>query len=532
MLPPMRIAAFVRCSIRPRPAPAVSAVPNRICRIFPFAPNPAAVCANCSKPISLPGGGKVERSDPAFMSTRWFMLLNDSAKALDEAYPGMKIDTLAYFQTAVPPRCDVAKNIVVGYCPYMRADDLAPVFAEENVMWIERLQEWTRKVPDRRRLYIRGYDGLGLLFPRPLCHTHQRDWRLYARHACGFVHEGSDTARLDGVDKDGKPTSAAKVFDYSAIEMWVMCRLMWNVEDDVEQLYKKFCWRTYREAAPHMERFYGTIRREYLRKGLPSAIGEDGMNATKIYVVDGGREAELRGYLDTALAAAKHPNSKALIERVKTRFEHYVDAVKNAKTSSLSVPLVVRKADAGPDDSDWKTAATILKLYEPLAAHSGRDVEGRFPARIDLTHDGKALSVRATFWEDMSKIVSSPAKPGEEEVHGSSFEAFFADNSSPGKYRLFRIDNAGNVADYIGYDEAWNRKGTKISVRKLDDRWVVLMKVPLEEIGMDIIRDNVLKAAFMRVRPACGSEANTEYTSWKFNRFHNISTFGTLALQR
>ena len=58
------------------------------------------------------------------------------------------------------------------------------------------------------------------------------------------------------------------------------------------------------------------------------------------------------------------------------------------------------------------------------------------------------------------------------------------------------------------------------------------LKVPLEEIGMDIIRDNVLKAAFIRVRPIQGSSSKVEYTSWKFNRFHKPATFGTLTLQR
>ena len=489
-------------------------------------------CENCAKPLRLPDGRALERSDPAFMCTQWFLLLNDSARALAAEYPGMKIDTLAYFQTAPVPACEVAENIVVGFCPYMRANDLAPVYAEENEIWIDRFEGWARKLPDRRRLYIRGYDGLGLLFPRPLCHTHQRDWRLFAKGACGIKHEGSDTARLDGVDKDGKPTVAANVFDYSAIEFWVMCRLMWDLDADVEQLYKKFCWRTYREAAPAMERFYGTIRRDFLRRGLPSTIGEDGSSATKIYIVDGGREQELRGYLDEALAKARHPKSRVLVERVKARFEHFVSEVRNAKTSSLSVPLVVRGRDAGFDDADWKTAAVIDRLYEPQAANAGRDVEGAHPARIELTHDGKALSLRATFWEDMSKIVSSKAKPGSEEVYGSSFEAFFTDNSSPDRYYLFRMDNAGNVADYIGYDDSWNRRGTTTAVRKYDDRWVLLMKVPLEEIGMDIIRDNVLKAAFIRVRPIQGSSSKMEYTSWKFNRFHKPATFGTLTLQR
>jgi hypothetical protein len=490
-------------------------------------------CENCRKPIRLPSGELVPRSDPRFMSTQWFSLLNTSAKALHCEYPGMKIDTLAYFQTAVPPVCEVDESIIVGFCAYMRADDLAPLYAEENKVWLNHFEGWMKKIPDRRRLYIRGYDGLGLLFPRPLCHTHQRDWKLYAKGACGFVHEGSDTARLDGLDKNGKPTNAALVFDYSAIEMWVMCRLMWNLDADVEGLYKKFCYRTYREGAVPMERFYGTIRRDFIRRAQQSTIGEIGTAATKAYIIDSGREDELRGYLDNALAKVKHPVSRVLIERVKARFEYFVSAVKNAKTSSLNVPLITGRSDPGFDDADWKSAAVIDRFYDPYKLKKqGVEKEGEYPVRMDLFHDGKDLFVRGTFWEDMSKIKSASGLPGHEDVYGSCFEAFFGDNSKAGRYYLFRVDNVGNVADHVGYDSSWNRKASVMKVKKFSDRWVAVMKISLPEIGMDIIRNNELKAAFLRTRKTSDQGVSCEFSGWKFNIFHDPATFGTLTLQR
>ena len=167
----------------------------------------------------------------------------------------------------------------------------------------------------------------------------------------------------------------------------------------------------------------------------------------------------------------------------------------------------------------------------------GRDTEGRFPARIDLTQDGKTLYVRATLWEDMEKIVSSPGKPGEETVFGSAFECFFADNSAPGTYHLFRIDNAGNFCDVRNYDSSWTSKGVRHEVKKLSDRWVVVLSIPFGELGMNIIADNKIAAAFMRIRktfkPELGDgKYEEEYTGWKFNKFHKLSTFGTLTLQR
>ena len=126
----------------------------------------------------------------------------------------------------------------------------------------------------------------------------------------------------------------------------------------------------------------------------------------------------------------------------------------------------------------------------------------------------------------------------DENIFGSSVEFFFGDNSKPGTgtYYLFRVDNAGATADYCGWDSSWNRKDTRIETRKYGDRWAVTMKIPLPEIGMDIIADNRLRAAFIRRRLTNEKDAKGESkgdcTSWKFSYFHRYSSFGTLTLQR
>lgn len=488
-------------------------------------------CDACALPVKLPDGSVVTKDDPAFKCTQWFLLLNDSARALAKAYPGMMIHTLAYFQTVVPPRCHVEGNIDIGFCPYPRADDTSPVFSESNAWILRDLEGWSRKV-DRDRLFIRGYDGLGYSFPRPLGHTRRTDWRIYAPYVRGMNHESGATAGPDRTEKDGKPSRAAAVFDYSSIEFWTMARQLWDPDADVEALYKKFCWRTYREGASAMERFFGTLRRDWIRRGLPSSIGEDGLNATKVYIIDSGREKELRGYLDAALASVRHPVSRGLIARVKARFEHYIREVKNAKTSSLTVPLQDRAADPGFDDADWKGAAVIDRFYGIGRKKGASPEESAFPARVELSQDGKNLYLRATLTEDMSKISSTPPVPGVENVFGSLFEVFLADNGAPGTYRLFRVDNAGGVSDCLGYDPSWNRKDVKIAVRRYKDRWAVVMKIPFGEIGLNIIADNRLKAAFLRTRVTTGEKPEHEYSGWKFNRFHKLSTFGTLTLQK
>jgi hypothetical protein len=64
-----------------------------------------------------------------------------------------------------------------------------------------------------------------------------------------------------------------------------------------------------------------------------------------------------------------------------------------------------------------------------------------------------------------------------------------------------------------------------------------VLRIPFGEFGMNVIADNKVKAAFMRIRKTFTPEAGDgryedEYTGWKYNRFHKMTTFGTLTLQR
>ena len=490
-------------------------------------------CEGCRRPIRLADGAELAADDPSFQCTQWFDLLNDAARALDGAYPGVKINTLAYFQTLVPPKGEIAPNIVVGYCPYPRGDDLSPIYSERNLPLLRNMQGWFRVLgEDRRRLWLRGYKGLGMKFPRPLAYTCQRDWKVFSKYVCGMEHEAGSTADFDRIERGGKASRAAEIFDYSAIEFWVMSRLMWNPDADVEGLYKKYCARAYREAAQPMEKFFGTIRRDWLRRGIPSSIGEHGVNATKVFVVDSGREDELRGYLEDAIAKARHPVASNLVVRVKGRFEYFISCVKNQKTSELTVPLVNIAGE--PNSLDWQGAAVIDELFQPNRVAKGLDWHGAFPAEIKLMHDGKTLYLKATFFEDMEKIVSVSPQEGKEGVGGSRFEVFLADNSSPGTYHHFSVDNDGGYYDGINYDGSWNAKPVRHKVKKDDKGWTVEMSFPLPELGMNLIADNKMRAAFMRVRESFDKvgKPQHEYTGWKYCSFHKLQTFGTLTLQR
>ena len=483
-------------------------------------------CPLCAKDFTLPTGELVKQTDPDFMSTQAFLLLNHAADRLNAAYFDKHIWSLAYFQTAEPPRCAVSPNLDMMFAPYYRANDTNPVFCEENLVWLDRLKRWRAKISNPETFFIRGYTGLGLAFPRPLCHTHQRDWREYFKYCAGIDSEAV-SVQPDGF-KPGttEPFSTMETMDWSAIEFWVMLRLMWDPEQDVEQLYKRYCYRAYREAAKPMERFYGIIRREWIRKDVPSGISEAGSSATKRVILDAGHEDELRGLLDVALACAKHSNSKWLVERVKGRFEHYVAEVKNAKTSSLAVPLLTVKDAPTWDSEVWRNAARIDGFYDIDRTNE----KAKHAAEVRVFHDTKTVYLKGRFSEDVARAPVARSATGD--MFGSRWELFFGDQAEPSKYYLFRIDNSGNTSDYRCYDVKWDAKNVRISTRRLADAWESIVCLPLESIGFDIFKAQDLKCAIVREMHISDKKEDNEWTSWRWSRWHKPDTFGTLILQK
>lgn len=282
----------------------------------------SCLCDQCMKPLALPDGTVVDSGDIAFRSTQYFLFLNDVMQAVNKEFPEMKIKTLAYFWTVIPPKCEVNPNIIPEFAVYPRPNDKAPLYHPENRMYLGWLEGWAKK---SKTIDVYNYHGLGLEFPRPLSEPNAEDFKLFHKYTRGMSSEYPHNG-----DRDAKGGSA-KIWDYSAMEFWVQTRLYWNPSQNVEQLRKYYIARTFREAAPPMEKFYGLIREAWLKSPARSGIGASGAGSTKTYVIETGLEEKLRACLDDAATQVKHPVSAELVKRVRDRFEEYLAQAKTPK---------------------------------------------------------------------------------------------------------------------------------------------------------------------------------------------------------
>ncbi len=308
-------------------------------------------CELCSKPIQTKDGRWINPKDNynEFYSAWFYSYLNKLADKIAEHDPDFLVSTYAYFFCAYYPPIEVRKNIAPMICTYVRKSQNDPIFAPVNQHWWKMYKDWAAH-DDRLQLY--DYYGLFLMM-KPIAEVIQQDAKAQA--SIGFVRNYTE-GNPCGINLGGQA------------EGWLTEQILWNPDANVEQLRRYYNRRTYREGAPWMDKFFGTIRENYFKNHYRTIDFEESQEIPRM-IADLGLEAELKGYLQEALKAVRHPTSKILIERTIKDFDFYM--VEN--TFSPPSTQEVRKPEPKVDIFFADYNANYTNLYN--LRNSMMDVE-------------------------------------------------------------------------------------------------------------------------------------------------------------
>ena len=232
------------------------------------------------------------------------------------------------------PACAISPNLTPEWAPYPQQDIKRPLFHPSNRLHFQHLLDWHGALP-ADRLEIYGYWGLyfGGLF-RPMADTLKYDIRLLNKWTHGCTSEVRDWK-----DED-------ESWDLNGIEFWTLTRLYWNPYQDPDQLRKYYIRRTYREAAPAVERFYGHMREAYFADPRPDGLGggSGGGGGSIAWLEGRGLLASSQADLAEAERLVKHPQAAMLVKRLRNRFDALVEADLKAKAKKSKASV---KADFG-----------------------------------------------------------------------------------------------------------------------------------------------------------------------------------------
>ena len=243
--------------------------------------------------------------------------INRVADAIKDEFPNNYIDTLAYTYTRRPPKhIRPRDNVIISLCN-IECDMARPMTDRKsriNRAFAKDIKGWAKIAPN---LYFWDYPdtAYNVLTPFPNFHTMQANMRFWKKH-------GFKGAFLCG--SGGTPVGLG------ALRGYLLCKLVWDPDCDLESHRRDFMTLYYGEAAPYLEQYIDVLTRGVLESGKPMPCLDPPRWLGYDTVV-----AAMR-VLDEARAAAKSKAVRARIEATQVQMQY---------AALVCVPKVTQMAD-------------------------------------------------------------------------------------------------------------------------------------------------------------------------------------------
>lgn len=268
-------------------------------------------CAKCATPIRLANGSLVKRGEHEFLSTQFYangcaMINTVNVYANRKA----RIESIAYFWMAPIPLFNISRNYNIRFCPYIRKNYFEPIYAPINDTWWREMYRWSQM-----DVTLGLYEYFLFIQARPWADVFKYDLTMEVKH-------GLSESFLEG---DSNPLCM--------MERWVVTRLMWEPQHEVADLRTYFLQRTFREAAPDMEQFFGTFYRLIYNNYAPykpmefEDLKDFGRLAMRTKSEKNSSRTvadDLSAYLDAAAKKVRNAEAARLLGRFRATWDVYM----------------------------------------------------------------------------------------------------------------------------------------------------------------------------------------------------------------
>jgi len=175
--------------------------------------------------------------------------INEIAQKVSEVYPDVRISTLAYVESAKPPKhIRPHKNVIIRLANRSGLYPYPIVYAQESGEFYSHFKDW---VETGARLFIWEYAAnyLSWLFPRPNLMVLDNDINLYAEsNIYGLFLQSS---HYGPGENQGR------------LRAWVYSKKMWDPSSKIGDLIRDFNSGYYGEAADYMQAYSNLLDREW-----------------------------------------------------------------------------------------------------------------------------------------------------------------------------------------------------------------------------------------------------------------------------
>lgn len=174
--------------------------------------------------------------------------VNQVAEAVEREFPDVWIETLAYQYTRHPPKTLKPRHNVVPRLCTIECDFSVPLNAStfaQNQKFVEDIQGWSA-ITDK--LYVWDYTtNFGhYLCPHPNFECLQGNAQFFRDH------------RVVGLFEQG--AYQAPHAEFAELRAWILAKLLWNPDQDIEPLYDDFFQGYYGPAAKPIRRYFDELQ--------------------------------------------------------------------------------------------------------------------------------------------------------------------------------------------------------------------------------------------------------------------------------
>ena len=206
--------------------------------------------------------------------------VNAVAEAIEQDHPNIRIDTLAYQYTRKPPKTIRPRhNVIVRLCSIecCFSHPLETCPAEENKRFRDDIIAWGQVAP---LIYVWDYttDFGHYEQPFPNFDSLQSNVRFFVKHGVKSLFEqGNYSGGGNG--------------EMGPLRAYVLAKLLWNPDTDVQKHTQEFANAYYGKAAPKILAYLDTTHRPVLEQGLHAHIFDPPTSAyLKSEVMDAGEK--------------------------------------------------------------------------------------------------------------------------------------------------------------------------------------------------------------------------------------------------
>lgn len=405
------------------------------------------------KPFTTDEGITVLPSAENYKSTVYFNFINRVARKLKAYDPNIQIFTFAYMYSFPAPAIQIEDNVFVMLAPINTNDKYAYTDTRfpENAKDKENILRWVKQC---KKLCLYNYwaSFAGHIYSRPILDVVKKNLLWYKQIGVyGVMPERMLECCGASEWTDGQKKQRLH-YDMNEAYLWVMNKLMWNPEQDENELFKRYCRIVYKECAKDMLNYFQAIKKGWDRSSGLIWYTTGGDVYILQYIINAGVKEEvleaLRAAKQKACAPSVQKRVTSIFDNVKLQIEKYSDfLLEKAEVTFVSDEDILSQQAMdyrNNPGSVWNRAKplTVLRDYKTLEFYPK---EANFSCR--MLFDGEKIYIGYTVTDD--QIV--------EERNGALYRL---DGSKVTSYGETYIGgNELNKSEYYGYISGFYDRG-------------------------------------------------------------------------